>query len=151
MRAFLHDTQEFFYADSSKPLDLINFYSILEGYRLKGRKFAIDKPSGVSDIHNTEVYENDKVRVIYLLTADQKAGGLRTVEVGWVLYDDCCFVIENNDENYYEYLGTSILAADAYRLEVIGRRDLKPPTPFNPAKSSDDDDDDLEIDFESIH
>lgn len=121
IRAYLHDTEEFFHPESDSAKNLSIFYGTVEGYNRTNRKVTIDRSTEVLDINGKEIYENDKVQVIYLLTPDEISLGYKPVEVGYVKYDDGCWVITNN-HGFYEYVGTTLIPQDKYRIKIIGTK-----------------------------
>lgn len=119
IRAYLHDTEEFFTPESNSAQSLSIFWGTVEGYNRTNRKVTIDRSTEVLDINGKEIYENDKVQVIYLLTPNEISLGYKPVEVGYVEYDDGCWVITNNDD-FYEYVGTTLIPQDKYKIKIIG-------------------------------
>lgn len=121
LRAYLHDTKEFFYPEDSSAKSLSIFWGTIEGYNRTNRKVSVDRSTEVLDINGKEIYENDKVQVIYLLTPNEISLGYKPVENGYVEYDDGCWVITNK-KGFYEYVGTTLIPQDKYRIKIIGTK-----------------------------
>lgn len=121
MRAYLHDSEEFFFPENDSAQNLSVFYGTVAGYISMGRKISVDRSTEVLDINGKEIFENDKVQVVYLLTPDEISMGYNSVQVGYVEYDDGCWVITNN-KDFYEYVGTTLIPQDKYRIKIIGTK-----------------------------
>lgn len=122
MRAWVYDIEEFVYPTKDNVEGMVEFYTILRGYELLNRKFCIDKSTNVLDLNGVEIYENDKVQVTHILTADEISLGYKSVTVGYVEYDDGCFVVVDKKEDTYVHVQTAIIPQDLYKLRVIGTK-----------------------------
>jgi len=117
MRAWLKESKEFMYAENTL-VGLSTFYGVLEGMRLTGQSFVIDRPTGIRDVENTEVYENDILHVVYKLTAKEvKEGYLKTVKAP-VVYHDGCFVAKDDSQDYMDFLSNEV--GELYSFKIIG-------------------------------
>lgn len=125
MRAYIFHLREFIYPDDGpdKELSLSVFYATLHGYKLAGKRFAIDKPSGIFSISGEELFENDEVEIRYDLTRLEILSGMKPVIRGWVQYNDGCFTAVNPEEEWMEYLGNDLIPADCkFFVKIVGHR-----------------------------
>lgn len=117
MRAFIHDTHSFYYAGNSLE-DLSVFYGVLSGYKISGRRFTLDRPTGMVDHEGQEVYENDILQVTYKLTAKEIRDGYVKNIQGTVIYHDGCFLVQNKEHDYEDFLSSEI--GKRYSFKIVG-------------------------------
>lgn len=130
MRAYIFHLREFIYPDDGpdKELLLSIFYATLHGYKIQGKKFAIDRPSGIHSITGEELYENDEVEIRYDLTRLEILTGMKPVIRGFVEYRDGSFVAANDEEDWLEYLGNDLIPENCkFFVKIVGNRHEKQP------------------------
>lgn len=89
-RAWLYEAREFYTPPSLDVQGLVEFYTVLEGYRRKGKTFEVDFSSGVVDVDGREIFYNDLVEVV----DDDE------LEIGIVKFDSGSFMITNPNSGY---------------------------------------------------
>ena len=120
VRCYRFDTKEFYYpnknsAGVSMPLDLVEFYTVLEGYRLKGIKYEITWSSDVFDIEKREVFAADRVRLIFPPERNINMFPNPT-EDGAVDYQDGCFVFIGDLEPDF----VRALDSELFSIKILG-------------------------------
>lgn len=128
MRAYIFHTKSFLYPDEGidETLALSTFYGCLYGYKLAGKAFKTDRPTGVHDVRGQEIFEGDEVEIRYDLTRMEMLSGMRSTLRGFVEYSDASYVAVNHEEDWMEYLGEDLLPADCrYYVKIVGNRHEK--------------------------
>lgn len=115
MRAWLGN--EFMYAEKTL-VGLSVFYGVLHGYELSGKKFVIDRPTGMVDHEGQEVYENDILQVTYKLTAKEIRDGFIKNITGTVIFHDGCFMVKNEEHDYEDYLSEEL--TKRFTFKIVG-------------------------------
>lgn len=123
IRAYLYDSKEYIYANTHVPTEMIEMYSILEGYRLKGKKFTIEHGSGATDNKEHELFENDKVSVQYIDKSLIVRGG-SPMDEGYIIFDEGAFMITNSEGIIWE-LSNTMVGDNLVKIKIIGRHEPK--------------------------
>ncbi len=119
VRAYIYDTKELYYPteDSKGKVSLValaEFYTVLEGYRLKKRPFEITWSTGIDDIENREVFAGDRVELIYPEKRDKRLFPLKT-EKGHIEYSDGCFTFISETIPGHE----RVLDPDMFSIRIL--------------------------------
>lgn len=120
VRAYFPDNGEYLYPTSTKLTDIIEFYSYLEGYRLKNREFVIEKGSGIVDVSNIEIFENDWVNVYFYDDKSQSIDECE-MEIMKVTFELGCFCITNKDDMIFD-LGNFFVDEEDFLISVRSQR-----------------------------
>jgi len=124
LRARIEDKDGFLYPADDSPVKMIEFWSIIEGYRLKGINYDITYSTLIDDMHGNEIFDGDIVTVHFnktFIAENSDISGLfpNDTEDGWVEFIDGCFVIVN-DEGLIWDIGHSFMEDGTFALEIIG-------------------------------
>lgn len=126
VRAWLFDTNEFFYPEDDSPRSLSEFWGILEGYRIKGVEYELNWGTSMVDRENKEIFSGDRVTIYYtdelasgLSLKDRHAASIIEQEGGHVDYMDGCFVVVNEQGLLWD-LANSMSANGTLHIDITG-------------------------------
>lgn len=131
IRAWIPHDHNFYYPSSDSPEDLIEFWSVLEGYRRKGKPYNVSYGSGVEDIYGKEIFQDDVVQ----MTVQGLNGGV-LIETGSIDFEDGAFIAYDHTHTMYYPLMDFIPPEGKPGLKVIGHKYLG----TTPAAIEDEDD-----------
>lgn len=117
VRARLLDVDEFYYPTSDSPADMAEFWTVLEGYRLKGKAFELNWGSTVEDKKGIEVYSKDVVTIYF--QSGKRIKSPNDIETGVVEFIDGCFVIMNPAGLIWD-LGSTFMEDETFALKIVG-------------------------------
>lgn len=123
VRAYFPDTGEYFYPTEKGPQtieSLITFYSILQGYILKGREFVIDHGSGINDVVGNEVYERDYVNVYFFEEGSENIEDCE-IEVMRVVFDMGAFLIIDKEDLIFD-LANFFVDEESFLVSIIDNK-----------------------------
>lgn len=112
-RAYLQDRDEFYYPEDNTPKSLAEFYSVLEGYRRKGREFEITWSVGVVDDMGLDIYSGDIVMIT-------DTGNTIYSEKGVVEFTIGAYVVINKNGLLYDFEDISGMQGDdTFSIQVV--------------------------------
>lgn len=109
MRAYIDESNSFYYPDDDRKypeLNLSTFWGVLHGLRLGNKKFTVTKSTECFDDFNKEIYESDEVEVRHQLTHAERSLGAIGVYRGFVSFEEGSWVIRDDEDQYFEFLGS---------------------------------------------
>jgi hypothetical protein len=128
LRAYIHEKKEFYFAPKGKDYEsLSEFWAVVRGYNEKGLKVSVDRPTGVLDMNEKMIYENDYCSFVYYYHVT----GKHETRNGQVKYSNGCFLIVGM-YGWYETLwkDPDINFGYKYKIKIIGNKYESKIVPF---------------------
>ena len=117
-RAYLINEKEFYEPEGDGEKELSEFFAVLEGYKLKGKRFIMDYGSGVMDTEGREIFTGD---ILEVFVRSNKKEDKHIREVGFVVFEDGTFLIRNDSGFEYE-LGLCVTSPDDMHVRIMGNK-----------------------------
>src|SRR5689334_2399487 len=102
IRGYIRERDEYIYPRSEEFIDILEFYSYLEGYQDKGLTCDVDLYSRVDTFQGGQIYENDRIEVEFHNMALPLREG-HNKERGGVIFKDGCFWLRTDDDLLWEF------------------------------------------------
>lgn len=120
IRGYIVEKDEYIYPNSEEFIDILEFYSYLEGYRYKGLTCIVDLYSRVNSFQGDKIYENDIVEVEFKDMALPIREGIR-FEKGGVEFNHGSFWLRTKEDNLWEF-NNVMFGKDLYIIKLLKGR-----------------------------
>jgi hypothetical protein len=113
---------ETMHLEDDSPQSRITFWSLVEGYRLKGRDYLIEWGSGVLDSDGVEIFESDEIW-LYRQYQDREDIIFYEENVSGVVdFLDGAFFVIDDDGMTYEVNDIVEIPGHVHQMKVLGHR-----------------------------